>query len=396
MLKISPEISFLQEFVRKRMLDAASLERAQKQLIEMLVTLHEHEYVVLDPAPPEKSIIKQIQKSTEGSPEKITEAPGELEEVEKSTQGVSTGLFSQFIKEQPVAKKPSAAAKKLLVEQQQKLIDVMGAIPDKPIYEPKNAKVLPKLDQLLELRSVNPLYGNFILEHIGKGNYAERLQALESLLEMSGSVAKLVRVPWPDHMPFGPLAKDYLNGEILSRGLATQDQIIPLTEEEERERRLRGDDRKFILSLAEKLKLLFNAEYPGVHDHVIVPVWCIGELQKFDFKFFNYVRARDLTKEEGSIFRHCLRMILLLEEFKELTPVGMEQDLWRNELQELAERLTKCCQEVDPQSTSQILEVLHAADVVEGELHAKKVEQVVVSEDAVVDDFGTGLMMVDE
>src|SRR5262249_8123620 len=65
--------------------------------------------------------------------------------------------------------------------------------------------------------------------------------------------------------------------------------------------------------------------------------------------------------QEGLIFRHVLRLILLLGEFSQATPPGMEAAAWRGELRDLADRLTACCREVDPTSTEHML--AHAADM---------------------------------
>jgi hypothetical protein len=55
-----------------------------------------------------------------------------------------------------------------------------------------------------------------------------------------------------------------------------------------------------------------------------------------------------------------LRLILLLGEFSQVTPPGMDATVWRGELKELADSLTACCREVDPTSTEYML--AHAAD----------------------------------
>src|SRR5262249_33713233 len=60
------------------------------------------------------------------------------------------------------------------------------------------------------------------------------------------------------------------------------------------------------------------------------------------------------------IFRHLLRLILLLGEFAQVTPTGTDPAVWRGELKELADRLTASCREVDPTSTEYML--AHAAD----------------------------------
>ena len=44
---------------------------------------------------------------------------------------------------------------------------------------------------------------------------------------LPGSVAKLLRVPWPDVLPPGRLATEVLDPALLTRGLATQDDLYP-------------------------------------------------------------------------------------------------------------------------------------------------------------------------
>ncbi len=65
---------------------------------------------------------------------------------------------------------------------------------------------------------------------------------------------------------------------------------------------------------------LFDALYPHVPDMITQSVWAAGELLRFDGNFNQYVRSRDLVKQEGIIFRHLLRLILLCGEFPQVTP----------------------------------------------------------------------------
>ena len=122
--------------------------------------------------------------------------------------------------------------------------------------------------------------------------------------------------------------------------------------------------------LAEKLRLLFDALYPDVGDVESQGVWVAGELFFFGGNFNSYVKSRDLIKQEGLVFRHLLRLILLCEEFAAITPPGVETVAWQAELRELAERLAASCREVDPSSTEEVMQQAHAADLVEGESHA--------------------------
>jgi hypothetical protein len=49
---------------------------------------------------------------------------------------------------------------------------------------------------------------------------------------------------------------------------------------------------------------------------------------------------------------------------------------WQAELRDLSDQLTASCRAVDPTSTDEIIELAHAADVIEGETAAKAVAAV--------------------
>ena len=83
------------------------------------------------------------------------------------------------------------------------------------VLRPRHAK----LDTLLVFRSIHPLYGAFLLDHLGVADPVERLQALESVLELPRPMLKFVRLPWPDELPPGPLATELLGSELVQRGL---------------------------------------------------------------------------------------------------------------------------------------------------------------------------------
>jgi hypothetical protein len=117
---------------------------------------------------------------------------------------------------------------------------------------------------------------------------------------------------------------------------------------------------------AEKLRMLFDELYPDVDDVHTDAVWAAGELLRFG-DFNAYVKQRDLTRQEGIIFRHLLRLILLCAEFAELTPPETTEEEWRGWLREIEAKLTAACRKVDPTSTDMMIQSAKAADVVEGE-----------------------------
>ena len=185
---------------------------------------------------------------------------------------------------------------------------------------------------MLPFRSINAIYGVFLAEQMQRANYEERLQLLESALDLPSSVASQVRVPSPEMMPDGTLSTDYLNPLLLSRGIVTQQDITGYYDEVNRRR-------IYPLPLGDRMRMLFHSEYPGISDVYVRSVWCIGDLLRFGANFNRYVRARELTKQEGIMFR--------------LDPAE-----WRRDLAELAAILTESCRAVDPSSTDEIITTL--------------------------------------
>jgi superfamily II DNA/RNA helicase len=236
-----------------------------------------------------------------------------------------------------------------------------------PPYVALQAAPTPELDKLLVFRSVHPLYAAFLLRHLGKADRDERLQALESVLEMPRPLLRYVRVPFPENLPPGPLARERLDEELIRRGLmVAKPEPQPGDDEEEegydwREEEVRPP------TLAEKLRLLFDALHPDVTDVSTQSVWAAAELLRFEGNFNKYVQSRDLVKQEGIVFRHFLRLILLCGEFAQVCPQDITPEAWQAEMRDISERLTAGCREVDPASTEEMIEKAHAADVVEGE-----------------------------
>jgi hypothetical protein len=148
--------------------------------------------------------------------------------------------------------------------------------------------------------------------------------------------------------------------------------------------------------LADKVRMLFDSKYPEVGDFVTTPVWAAAEVLNYG-NFNTYVTTKDLTKQEGLIFRHLLRLILLTQEFEQLTPAGLTAEEWKKELTEISDKLTDICRAVDPTSTEEAIKRVQGADVVAGEEHAQtvtvtSVEQLATAMTADEEaDFGAGL-----
>ena len=100
---------------------------------------------------------------------------------------------------------------------------------------------------------------------MGIADRAERIQAIESVLELPGSVGRFVRVPKQDQLPPGPLATTRLDTQLLQLGLATAEELVQQPKEEmDRPRHTYDEDRVWVLTLADKLRRLFDYQLGGV------------------------------------------------------------------------------------------------------------------------------------
>ncbi|MDA1178088.1 MAG: DEAD/DEAH box helicase [Planctomycetota bacterium] len=309
MLQESPDIDLIRKLIRKRLMVGKQVDDAIAELDRMLLTLWTAGYVQLEPAPRIPSIA--------------------------STPPNSTHLTAQAARHS-------------------------GESTDPPVsYVIEKAIVQPSALRLSTFRSVNPLYGVFVANQLDIADECERIQALESMLEMPGSVARYVRVPGHDQLPPGPLAVTRLDPHLLRTGLATAEELggTSLAEEEDIEDdgydAWTDEPPVRILSLGDKLRRLFDQDFPHVNGLFTQPVWAAGEVLEFGGDFNRYITTRRLQKQEGIIFRHLLRLILLLGEFAQIPPPEIEQELWRSDLMSIRERLIQACHQVDPLSTDE-------------------------------------------
>jgi hypothetical protein len=217
-----------------------------------------------------------------------------------------------------------------------------------------------KLDNLMVFRSIHPIYGSFLIDNLGRASHVERLQALESVLELPKPLLKFVRVPRTDQLPAGPLETEFLVAELVQRGLIAAPK--PPTEDDEE----LDEPEERPPTFAEKLFLYYEALYPGAADLQIQSVWAANEmLQNYAGDFNNFIRSRDLAKQEGLIFRHFLRLVLLCGEFRRLTPVDGDAEEWNDFLRDTSDRLVASCRAIDPHSTEQAVEQAEEGDVIE-------------------------------
>ena len=297
-LDASPEVDKIRELISRRLLYGKGLEASQKMVDRMLLTLWSAGYVELEPEPP-KGDIAQTVLPAEGS----------------------SSITASSDPSTPTAKPEANAADS---------------------YRPHFARATPEMSKLLLLRGVNPLYGVFLVNQLGIADRNERIQALESVLELPPSVAYHLHVPPPDELPPGPLATTRLDIHLFQLGLATAEQL-GAAEPEEREgpRSFYEEEKVYVLTLADKLRLWFDYDFPGVHGLRTRGVWAAGELLAYGGDFNKFITSKGLQKQEGVIFRHLLRLILLIGELTQLAPPDFPPEQWREELDEIAERLAR-------------------------------------------------------
>jgi len=202
-------------------------------------------------------------------------------------------------------------------------------------------------------------------------------------------------------VPPGPLETEVVRPFLEQRGLLAA-KPEPLPEGEEEDDRW-GEDEEPEPWFAEKLRMYFEVHRPEVADVEVFSVWAAGELiQNFGGNFNLYVRTKDLTKQEGIIFRHLLRLILLCEEFAQLTPPDTPAEDWQGFLRDLANRLTDSCRRVDPASTEETIQRAHSADALVGQAPSVDVVPATLGEiqtpaaeapaENAEDEFGAGLV----
>ncbi len=359
LLEASSDVEPIRHLVSKRLLDSGKQIGAQKILDRMLRTLEAAGYVTLDPPSP------KIDKS--GKPIAAETPVTSAKPAENAVAAAPAATMLTFGSRAPAP----APAKKVATNQpastkKKNEDEVDPNLP--PPYQAKHAHPTPQLERLTKLRSINPLYGVYIVDQLGIASREERIQAFESVLELPGSVARHCRVPPLGDMPAGPLATQKLNIALLQRGLATPYQLGAEVSDEEYDAimALPFELRPRVLTLADKLRLQFDADYHDVHSLFTQPCWVAGEVLQFAGNFEKYVTSRGLQKQEGVLFRHLLRMILLLKELSTIHPPEVTAEQWKLDLDEIAEQLTEACRRVDPSSTDKVIE--EAQRAADGEL----------------------------
>ena len=83
-------------------------------------------------------------------------------------------------------------------------------------YRPLTATPTPRLDRLVHLRSINPLFGVYVADQLAIADPDERIATLESVLEVPGTVARFTRMPKLEDMPAGNAGDDAVGSATLA------------------------------------------------------------------------------------------------------------------------------------------------------------------------------------
>lgn len=354
LLDADPAIEPIREVIRHRLMDQPTVTAELKRLTKMLVTLWQMGVVTLDPTPPASwqqaakpshlATSPPIAEAAESDDEETGEPP-------TSTEPDTTGAMPALIGRLKIGDSTAGDDRGV---RSGASAGIKSSVPEPEPYEPLRATPTSKLKDLMVFRAVHPLYGLYLMDYLGKADDHELIQILESVLEMPGSVAKAMRVPWPDDLPPGRLSLEVVDPAVVTRGLAAHEDLYPPADQSD----VMPELRRYPIPLAQKMRMMFESEIDHAGGLFVTPVWAVGDLLAYGADFDKFVRSRDVLKQEGILFKHFLRMILLCDEFAQLIPAGIDPNAWRNKLKSIGESLTNTCRAVDPQSTDQTLEEL--------------------------------------
>lgn len=200
--------------------------------------------------------------------------------------------------------------------------------------------------RLLNYRSVDPLFGDYLARELGYASFEEKVLALEAILPVPPTILRHVRIP--ETLPKGPLQEQVLEPRLIAMGINVQPPPPP--SEEERRRWVDSweeEEAPPVPTFPEMLQLAFQSTLVAPEPVDVQPKWIAGDAFARDGDFFKCVRALNLIKQEGLILRHLLRLVILAGEFLVRTADP--------EYERLGKLATQTCQRVDAQYTERFL-----------------------------------------
>lgn len=351
MIQTQGDIKSISTVISKRLLPSSKLDSQFFDLNRRLISLWQANLIELQPAPPAAkppTDLDLIAEDSSGEKEVQEKEEPDASEKGEETGAFGAGLFSVAIKEEvkPKEEKKKSPEKPTKKTAKQKIQE----------YKPTDAIPQDRLQDFVRLRAIHPVFGMYLIDQLEIADDNERILAIEGLLELPSSVGRATWVPKLDELPLGPLAIERLHPQLLRLGLATEEELVGREEEEDGPRKWTEEPPERMISLPHKIQRLFQYHYGLVDDLSVRPVWVIGRLREFGWDFNSYVTSYKLQKQEGMIFRHMLRAILLVEEVAEVIPKDCQDpDAWANFWYDLADDMIDCCESIDAQGTEETL-----------------------------------------
>jgi hypothetical protein len=211
------------------------------------------------------------------------------------------------------------------------------------------------INALSVFRSVDPLYGAFLAEKLARGNFDEKVLALESVLPLPPAIERHVRIPFD--LPPGPLQKEELEPQLVAMGavVAKDDGTLAGVSDDEGEDFMEEPEEERPPAFPEMLMLVFEKQLAVPDRFFAQSKWVAGAAFRLGHDFYKLVGACNLVKQEGLILRHLLRLVILAGEFHARTADP--------EYQSLAEQVTRICERVDARYTDRFLAEARTAPV---------------------------------
>jgi superfamily II DNA/RNA helicase len=214
-----------------------------------------------------------------------------------------------------------------------------------------HVEIEERLFGLLEFRSIDPPYAEFLCSILSRSDILEKTAALESILEVP---FKVIRAAGPHDHGKGPLQREVLEPLMIAMGIKLEPE--PKAEgdtEPEKESILDhfvsddDDPDERPPQFADMLRIAFEKDLPHAENIQVQPKWVAGGVFDAGDEFYRFVKSRGLEKNEGLVFRHLLRLVILAGEFYRRT-----QD---PDYQDIVTRATRACRDVDPAYTERYL-----------------------------------------
>jgi superfamily II DNA/RNA helicase len=207
------------------------------------------------------------------------------------------------------------------------------------------------ISTLLTFRSVDPLYGAFLAKELAHSDLREKVIALESLLPLPPAMRRGIALP--EDLEPGPLQKNRLEPLLISMGVVVA-QPQPASEDRERARSIadfwdadeEGESDQ-PPTFPDMLRLVYESRLASPEEVLVQAKWIAGGLLEQEPDFYKFTKARNLSKNEGLVLRHLLRLVILAGEFHTLTEDPEYQDIGR--------KVTEVCRQVDPTYTDRFL-----------------------------------------